>query len=235
MKAGRSRAAIVIPVHNEEACLAACLDAACTSAKAANLEQDALVVVVLDRCSDSSAEIAKQFAVELVQASVGSVGAARSIGARRAIELGATWLAFTDADTVVAVDWLTAQQSLGAEVVCGTVAVSDWHLYDPQVRAAYETHYVDADGHRHIHGANLGLSTHAYLKCGGFEDMRLHEDVDLVQRLVEAQVSIAWSALPRVSTSARIVNRVPGGFGGCVAEFVRAVEAENACRDSLSA
>jgi hypothetical protein len=133
---------------------------------------------------------------------------------------GATWLAFTDADSTVAPDWLVAQSSLQAEAVCGTVSVSDWHEHDPQIRADYESEYMDADGHRHIHGANLGLSAAAYAACGGFENVGLDEDVGLVQRLLDAGITVAWSATPRVLTSARTVNRVAGGFGGCIQKLV---------------
>ena len=220
MTTAHQKAAIVVPVHNEEACIAACLTAACAAASAAAHSGHATaVVVVLDRCSDRSTLIASWFPVEAISVEAGSVGAARSLGAKRAIELGATWLAFTDADTVVSPDWLTTQLSLGADVVCGTVAVSDWHLHDPLVRAAYETQYRDKDGHRHVHGANLGVTSRAYLACGGFEHVAVHEDVGIVDRLLGRGFTVAWSARPRVSTSARVANRVddhvPAGGSIC--------------------
>ena len=231
-----AQAAIVIPVHDEEACLAACLSAACSAAnETLKLATSTVVIVVLDRCSDESNSIASQFPVEVLRADAGSVGAARSRGAAYAMELGATWLAFTDADTLVSPDWLSAQLSLDADVVCGTVAISDWHLHDPLVRVAYETLYTDADGHRHIHGANLGLTSAAYLACGGFEDVASNEDVDLVNRLVQLQVRVEWSALPRVSTSARVVNRVDGGFGGFIRKVAKSACAENAPEGKLTA
>ena len=223
MKTAATKAAIVIPVHNEEACLAACLEAACTAATtlahSPPLGREAIVVVVLDSCTDRSAEIASGFPVHTIAARAGSVGAARSLGARAAIGMGATWLAFTDADTVVSPTWLSVQYALGADAVCGTVAVSDWHLHDGLVRSHYETLYKDSDGHRHVHGANLGLSSAAYQICGGFESVHVNEDVRLVQRLVEHGFKIEWSAQPRVSTSSRLANRVTGGFGGFIREL----------------
>ena len=227
-KPALSKVAIVIPVHNEETCLAACLEAACISAAALGNGQSGLVVAVLDNCTDASAEIASRFPVHTVTAHAGSVGAARALGARAAIGLGATWLAFTDADTVVSADWVTIQRSLDADAVCGTVAVSDWHLYDEQVRSSYEAHYVDADGHRHIHGANFGLSSEAYQKCGGFEHVKVDEDVRLVQRLMDGGFKVAWSAQPRVATSARLANRVSGGFGGFIQGLVHSIGIESA-------
>lgn len=206
---------IVIPVHNEEDCLLACLESISLSVSCAVKEgRCATVAVVLDRCSDRSAEIAMRFPMHVLTVDAGSVGRARAIGADWVIGQGATWLAFTDADTVVAQDWLMAQEALGSDAVCGTVQVRDWHLHHRDVRRAYEAVYQDRDGHRHIHGANLGLTTEAYLACGGFESLRLDEDVRLVERLMGNNFQIAWSASPRASTSARIRNRVGGGFGG---------------------
>lgn len=81
--------------------------------------------------------------------------------------------------------------------------------------------YTDADDHRHIHGANLGLSAAAYHMAGGFPALACSEDVALVESLLEAGVSIAWSAAPRVVTSARIHARAIGGFADTLAEVVR--------------
>ena len=75
-----------------------------------------------------------------------------------ALAVGARWLAFTDADTVVTPAWLAAQLALKVEAVVGTVAVDDWGVYGPAMQKHFETTYTDADGHRHIHGANLGVS-----------------------------------------------------------------------------
>jgi len=229
-----SKAAIIIPVHNEEPHLQVCLQAACAAARRASLAQQCIVVVVLDRCTDGSAAIAAAFPVHAIDMRAGSVGAARAVGARAAIRLGATWLAFTDADTVVAPDWLLDQQALGTDAVCGTVSVSDWHLHDPKVRIAYETQYTDRDGHRHIHGANLGISAAAYEACGGFQSVALHEDVKLVERLLEHGYCVAWSARPRVATSVRIANRVAGGFAGYVQGIAQTV-AENSPIDTMRA
>ena len=41
-----------------------------------------------------------------------------------------------------------------------------------------------------------------------------HEDVAFVAALQARGHRVAWSARPRVITSARLENRVDGGFGG---------------------
>jgi len=77
----------------------------------------------------------------------------------------------------------------------------------------YERTYTDADGHQHIHGANLGVSAAAYRRAGGFKSLTSSEDVALVEALRETGATIAWSARPRVETSARKTFRAPLGFG----------------------
>jgi hypothetical protein len=79
---------------------------------------------------------------------------------------------------------------------------------------------VDADHHRHIHGASLGVSSAAYLRVGGFAPLRSSEDVELVRRLDGQGATIRWTNAVRVSTSARRVARAPDGF----AAHLRSVE-----------
>lgn len=76
-----------------------------------------------------------------------------------ASQMGARWLAFTDADSSVAPNWLAAQLALDSDAVCETVTVSDWGAYGEHMRTHYAAAYTDADGHRHIHVANLDVST----------------------------------------------------------------------------
>ena len=113
----------------------------------------------------------------------------------------------------IAPDWLSVQLSLGSDAVCGMVAVHDWGSYGERMRSHFEATYTDADGHQHIHGANLGVSAQAYRDAGGFQPLVSSEDVALVRALHACGALIAWSAAPRVVTSARRVFRAPGGFG----------------------
>jgi len=72
-----------------------------------------------------------------------------------------------------------------------------------------------------VHAANLGLSAQAYRKVGGFSPLACSEDQALVDALVAADVSIAWSSLPRVFTSARYDARARGGFGDYLLNIVQ--------------
>ena len=217
---------VAIPAHDEEAYLDACLHAllraACHQALAG---EEVRVCVVLDACSDRSLDVvathealfeAAGCRLEWREITARQVGAARAAGARRLLEHGARWLAFTDADTCVAPGWLAAQIALDADVVCGSVGVEDWSAHGEQSSVLCERFrgdYQDRDGHRHIHGANLGVSAAAYLAAGGFACVGCHEDVLLVRALESIGARFAWSAQPRVVTSARIDARARGGFG----------------------
>lgn len=210
--------AVVIPAHNEAGHIAACLAAVQQAAhRATSLKYRVTTYVVCDACTDRTAEIVETAGGTALIVHARNVGAARAVGASVALDAGADWLAFTDADTLVAEDWLVAQlatqRELDCDAVCGTVAVEDWSMHTDAVRSEFANGYQDSDGHRHIHGANLGISADAYRRAGGFAMLTSSEDVAMVEALERAGATIAWSAAPRVVTSARVEHRAPKGFG----------------------
>jgi len=207
---------VVVPVHNEEACLGACLMALGAAAFHPGLNQEPVVlVVVLDDCSDNSLAIVRRHAIGQVTCltiAARNVGMARHAGAEHLLARDARWLAFTDADSRVAPDWLVAQLALRAEAVCGLVTVEDWSQQPAHVPERFAARYCHEDGHRHVHGANLGICSRAYRRAGGFPPEATSEDVALVRRLIAIEAQIAWSTRPRVVTSARPRGRAHGGF-----------------------
>ncbi|MBJ2154432.1 glycosyltransferase [Variovorax sp. IB41] len=215
---------VVIPAHNEGERIGAALEAVLrAAAHPALLGEPVGVAVVLDSCSDATDAVAAQYPVARIALEARNVGIARARGANLFIGAGARWLAFTDADTLVSPDWLVKQLAENADVVCGSIGVEDWGAYGLEgsaVQAHFARHYVDADGHRHIHGANLGVSTEAYCRVGGFQPLACSEDVALVEALQAAGARIAWSAGPRVTTSARTDARARGGFGDTILAMV---------------
>ncbi|CAB3795426.1 hypothetical protein LMG27177_03844 [Paraburkholderia fynbosensis] len=150
----------------------------------------------------------------------------RATGAAAALAERARWLAFTDADTTVAPDWLVQQLLCRADAVCGVISVTDWRGHSDAVRENFVTTYRDADGHRHIHSANLGVSASAYSLVKGFQPLATNEDVALVEALIAAGATVAWSAAPRVTTSARLDSRAPGGFGDALRQVSRRLAAK---------
>ena len=208
---------VVIPAHNEEHSIRACLASILEASGDPFLAQESVTVfVVLDCCTDDTQAIAEGMGAQTVQVSARNVGFARAAGAQAALDAGARWLAFTDGDSHVAPNWLSAQlhhHAQGADAVCGTIAVANWAEYGEKMGLHFSVTYVDRDGHRHIHGANLGVSATAYQRAGGFQALDTREDVALVESLEKLGATIAWSATPRVVTSARPDFRAPGGFG----------------------
>ncbi|MCY7307947.1 MAG: glycosyltransferase [Rhodoferax sp.] len=206
--------AVVIPAHNEAELAGACVASVQAAAKAPELNgEQVIVVVVADSCTDATLEIVEVLGAIAIVVNVRNVGIARAVGATKALEAGARWLAFTDADSVVARDWLAAQMRQQSDAVCGTVTVEDWGEYSESMRSHYARSYNDRDGHRHIHGANLGVCANAYRRAGGFPPLQSSEDVALVDALIAIGANVTWSAAPRVVTSARRNFRAPDGFG----------------------
>ena len=222
---------VLIPVHDEEDGLASCLESVLRAAAHGGLAgEPVMIALALDACTDGSAQIAAAYPVTVLRLEARNVGAARAAAAACLLDAGARWLACTDADTVVADDWLHRQLQLhheaGADAVCGTVGVVDWtpHLARlQQLLQRFHAAYTDADGHAHIHGANLGVGARAYLRAGGFQSLGCSEDVALVRALEEAGARIAWSAAPRVVTSARIDSKARGGFGDTLSAWSQAL------------
>lgn len=213
---------VIVPAHNEARVIDHCLASIAVAAAHPGLDgEPVLVVVALDDCSDATAARCAGHGVMTVTLDARCVGVARAAAASCALAHGARWIASTDADTSVPADWLWRQVSCGADAFCGVVEVVDWLDYPEAVRVAFNRHgEVVQDGHRHIHGANMGFSAAAYLAAGGFPALATSEDVALVAALTDTQARLAWLAQPAVVTSARRTARAPLGFSS----FLRALE-----------
>lgn len=213
---------VIIPAHDEEALIGACLRSVLVAAESPELRGERVeIVVALDRCSDGTAAIVAAHGVRSVALQHGNVGHARAAAANVALDLGARWIATTDADTIVPPDWLSAQLAYDCDAFCGVVTVDDWSDYPAAMLDAFAGTEAIVDGHPHVHGANMGLSAAAYRLCGGFDALDVSEDVALVGALVAAGARIARKPSPVVVTSARRAARAVGGFS----DYLRALEA----------
>lgn len=210
---------IVVPAHNEQVLLPAALRAVRRAARHRALcGLEVHVVPVLDACSDDSGDVAPR-AVEVHARNVGiarAAGFAEILRREAGRPSGEIWLATTDADTVVPDNWIAEQLRLaaqGVEVVAGTVRVDDWSEHPDAVRHRFgQTYGVPELGHHHVHGANLGMSTAAYLEAGGVPPLALAEDHALVDSLrMRARKLVATGRIP-VLTSGRRESRTTGGF-----------------------
>lgn len=222
---------VVVPARNEEDLLPPCLDSL-EAARSALARTDPQVrvttVVVLDRCTDASAELVEARSwVHAVRSDAGRVGAARRLGVQQAIALAggpdpvATWIASTDADSVVPPHWLSRQLELacaGTDLVLGTV-LPDAKGVDPGLIDAWHARHVLTDGHPYVHGANLGVRLSTYLQAGGFAELPVHEDVRLVEAIRRDGGAVVSTASAPVVTSGRFEARAPEGF----ASYLRAL------------
>ncbi|MBA1204134.1 glycosyltransferase [Pseudomonas capeferrum] len=212
---------VIIPAHNEARRLGYCLKAVETAARQARDKgHDVEVLVVLDRCTDASASIAHRHGVLTLEIDAGNVGVARRTGASFMLARGASWLACTDADSRVPAHWLLWQLECAADVVCGTVHIERWEPWqDAALRRLYRSRYQAREGHRHIHGANLGICARAYQSVGGFPPLPAHEDVYLVNALHASGARIVWTARHSVATSSRRDGRAREGFADYLASL----------------
>ncbi|MGV8882036.1 MAG: glycosyltransferase [Rhodoglobus sp.] len=231
-----SHVAIVIPAMDEASLLESCLDSvfdAVTELRLASPRHHSVsVVLVLDSCTDSSALVAAKYDdLTTITVDFASVGASRAEGVRVALESlrsprSATWIANTDADSRVPIDWLSRQIGLadaGADVLIGTVEPEWSDLSFTQARA-WEASHPQGRAVGHVHGANLGVRASAYLRVGGFARQREHEDVDLVASLRGISATVVSSDLFAVVTSGRTEGRTPGGYAGYMRMLDQLVE-----------
>ncbi|MDB5894866.1 MAG: hypothetical protein JWQ88_2397 [Rhodoferax sp.] len=177
--------AIIVPAHNAEPHIDACLESLVRAARHPALAQDDVqITVVLDRCSDRTGWLARSWGVQTMDVQAGHSAAARKAGADAALRAGARWIAFADADSVATEDWLAAQVAQRSDVVCDAV-----------VDGALDT------SHPLFEAANFGLSANAYQAAS---DRQAARDRDAVA--ASASATPATSVAP----TAPVVARVPG-------------------------
>lgn len=192
-------AAVVIPVHNEQAKLPACLRSALTAALCAPIPVQ--IVVVLDDCDDGSDELAGEYGpdVHFIKVDAHNRGAARAVGfgyARSLFRDDATcWFATTDAGRRVDPRWLAHQLRSGAELVVGVVR------YYQAGPGRAESHHEFVDG-------DMGFDARAYWHVGGFRALATGDKADLVERFEAAGHRIHRHTELSVITPARTEDRV---------------------------
>ncbi len=229
------RIAVVIPAANEERRIGRCLAAVALARRQLYLSEAAVAVrtvVVLDGCEDRTAVIAAASGeVQTVAVIAGSAGAARRAGVSAALAgagpPGELWLANTDADSQVPVNWLTtmvAEARRGAHLVLGTVVPGP--DLRPRARAEWHGRHHLRDGHPHVHGANFGIRADTYLSLGGWPPAVTGEDTELARRAARAgHLRICRTASIPVITSVRHDGRAPRGFSGYLRDLATTAEA----------
>lgn len=213
---------VVVPVRDEAALLAGCLSALTVAVDAVRRQGVRCDVrIVLDACTDASAEIAARYPFPVMRCDAGRVGAARALGvadallARGEIPAERVWIANTDADSRVPPNWLVHQVALSrsADVALGTVR-PDFDDLVPAQRERWLRTHIRGRPNGNVHGANLGVRASTYRDAGGFAPIGEHEDVDLVARCRRGGARVFASDEAEVITSGRLTGRTPGGYAG---------------------
>lgn len=233
------KVSVVVPARDEEELIGPCLRAL---AEQRNVSRDEYeVLLVLDHCTDATADRAREVSktypslnLRLLDGPGEGSGHARRVGmdaacARLIASRGPDGLiASTDADTVVAPDWLSAQLeavSRGASAIGGRIELAPddslpdslfrWHtergrrrhrrlLADPSVSGRTE--------HWQFSGASLSLTADVYTEIGGLEPLTALEDESLERTLRQNGVPIERLLSVRVTTSARLTGRAERGL-----------------------
>ena len=250
------RASVVVPARNEEAALPATLDALRLQVdhQGAPLAADAYeVLLLLNNCTDRSAAVAVEYqrrwpGFRLHVAECGleperaHVGTARRILMDAACErmesgLAGTAVLSTDADTLVAPDWVAAnlcELEQGAEVVGGVIHLlpADYKRLEPGIRLAYERDrryqklvaelesVLDPDPcdpwPRHLQhfGASLACTCEVYRRSGGLPPVKPLEDVAFIDALRRVGARIRHAPGVSITTSARLDGRAEIGLSG---------------------
>ena len=225
------RAVVVIPAYDEADTIGSCL-LAVASQEGLSAEEFAAVLVVHPGTSDDTRGVAARAVAQtdlrltVLTGPGGGPGPARRMGMDLAASLlGPRGLiASTDADSVVAPDWLIRQLDAiesGADAVGGYIELdpTGLHPFVAEYRAAraaerleiVHAHTPHAE-HHHFAGASMALTAEAYHRLGGIEPLAALEDEALERALRAHGLRIERPLSVRVRTSARLTGRASAGL-----------------------
>jgi glucosyl-3-phosphoglycerate synthase len=247
------RACVVVPARDEEALIASCLEALARQERVAHHEYE--VLLILDRCTDETEQRAREVGdaypslkLHFLEGPGRGSGPARRAGmdaaCARLLQVGRPegLVACTDADSVVASDWLTAQLravSEGARAIGGHIELADDGSLPERVRRRHaeegrrrhEILLSDPAGeaqHWQFSGASMALTAAVYEQVGGLGPLTALEDEHLEKVLRHHHVLIHRLLSVRVTTSPRLVGRATRGLSNDLARTARNLPEERA-------
>lgn len=241
------RLTVTMPAKDEADNITASLKAFAEQSGAKDFD----IIVLANNCADRTVNRARaaarryrRMAIHVVEATLppqfAHVGHARKLlmdcAAQRFSNANVNGIiASTDADTIVAHDWVerTFEELQTADAVAGfvTVRLADQRAMPAGVRFLYdrETAFRRAwtgieslidplpedppPRHGAFVGASFAVSTAAYRRAGGMPRVACLEDREFLFALRRIDARIRFSLKVLAYTSGRRVGRVPGGFG----------------------
>lgn len=208
---------VVIAAYNAEALLPRQLEALCAQAPASC---DWSVLVCDNGSSDRTAEVARSFADRLPIEVLDAAGRrgpsyARNFGVMHS---RSRYVAFCDADDVVASDWVATMADLLSQhpFVAGSFEANRLNTQAalksrtvPQQSQAQESPFEDHLPH--AGAGNMGLHREVFLAVGGFDESMLAcEDTDLSWRLQQRGIPLHFA--PELVIHVRLRHTLRGMF-----------------------
>jgi glycosyltransferase involved in cell wall biosynthesis len=245
------RASVVVPARDEEDLISSCLQSLAAQQDVSPDEYE--VLLVLDACSDATEEralavrrVIPSLRLYLLDGPGRGSGHARRVGMDaasqrlHALERPDALICCTDADTVVAPDWLSAQldaAARGARAIGGRISLLDdgtvsrslvsWH--EERGRRKHQQFLARGDDptttqHWQFSGASISLTADTYRRVGGIKPLRALEDEHLERVLLDHDVRIHRLSSVRVVTSPRTQGRALRGLAHDLALASRSLD-----------
>jgi glycosyltransferase involved in cell wall biosynthesis len=177
---------VVIPAHNEEKYILACLESVFNQSVSQNLYE--VILVISKATKDNTEKIAKKFPVKIMYED-GGIGYARYLGSSKA---KGEIIAGTDSDTVVSHTWIETiiNTFKNKAIVSVTGPIIPPPTATPIQQFAFKTGLTVyklvsfVDRRAYMAGMNFAVRKTAYDACGGFDPkIKSAEDTDLTIRI----------------------------------------------------
>ncbi len=201
---------IIVPVYNEEAYIAKCLDSITKQKEKADE-----VIVVDNNCTDNTVKIAKEYPVKIIRERKQGMIYARNRGFD---EANGDIIARCDADVILPEDWVARIKKHDWKSVAALVGPA--RFYDlPIAGTFYSKAYIffmqKVQQHHTLIGSNMVITKNIWntvRKEVCLDDSKVHEDIDLAAHIFNHDGEIVYDPELIVNVSARRIKNNPESF-----------------------